>query len=239
MNNQYNNYNNGYNNYNNGYNNNYNNGYNYNYNNWNQPPMPPMNNNNDDDSNKGGGIISFILALLILIVAVAFLLHLLGVVDLKELYNKYILKEETKEVVDTPTKPEEKEEDKDEITEETKKELDNYCTFVDESGNYKIEDNQNMICLDNVCMLQVKDNIYAKNCKTNEYGKKTVDEFTKALQREVILNTLCTNIDANGNYTNTDENNEYEVSCNNFTCTAKIDGVDYSKNCQEQQEPTE
>lgn len=218
--------NNNYNGYNNGYNN---------YNNWNQMPpmMPPnnnYNNNNDDDSNKGGGILSFLIALILLIAAVAFLLHLLGVINLKELYNKYILKEETQEVLED--EEEKQPEVKDEITDEIKKELDNYCTLIDSEGHYFKQEENNILCVDNICKLQKEDKVYTKDCKNNSYNTTTTDEFSQDLQKEVIFNTLCSNLDSEGNYTYKDENNEYEYTCNNYTCQVKIADKEYTKTCQ-------
>lgn len=230
MNNQYNNYNNGYNNYNNNYNG-------YNYNNWNQMPNPMMqpnnnNYNNDDDSNKGGGIISFLVALILLAALVVFLLHLLGIINVKELYNKYILKEtETEEVTEQETPPQQ-EETSDEILEETKKELDNICSLTDENGNYNKEVSNNIICNSNSCFIQKGEDIYAKNCTTNQYFKSTEEELTTILKQTTILETLCNSLDANGNYTNQDENKEYEYSCTNYVCQVKIDDKEFTKTCQ-------
>lgn len=245
MNNQY---------YNNGYNNGYNNYNPNNFNNWNQMPQQNMNYNNDDDnSNKGGGFFSFLLALIILIVAVAFLLHLIGVFDLKELYNKYILKQdETKEVEKTEDK---EEQEKEEVTEDAetkaKKQLDNMCSLVDESGNYNVDIDESTFtkgtCGNNVCAyIDIDDELiekiqknpdyqlaegekmelYTKDCKTGEYNKRTIDYESNF---EIMLDTACANVDTNGNYNVS--SGDSNVTCTNYECEVTSNGKTYNKTC--------
>lgn len=55
------------------------------------------------------------------------------------------------------------------------------------------------------------------------------------IQSSIALNTACSNIDANGNYsTNSDgigDDEDGAVSCSNFTCSAVYNGRTYSKGC--------
>ncbi len=58
------------------------------------------------------------------------------------------------------------------------------------------------------------------------------------IQANIAMQTACSNIDANGNYSGTIEGNagsdaqdENTINCTNFTCTAKYNGRTYTKNC--------
>lgn len=56
------------------------------------------------------------------------------------------------------------------------------------------------------------------------------------IQANIAMQTACSNIDANGNYSGTvDDGIETKetsaVSCSSFTCTAQYNGRTYTKKC--------
>lgn len=222
MNNQYNgnNYN-PYNQYNNGYNNQ-------------MPPqqMPPQQYHQPDD-NRGGGFFSFLLAFILLAVAVVFLLQILGIIDVKEIYDKYVVRNDDTKEVDTKDddKKEEEEQEKDEISSEIKKQLDEMCPLIDENGTYVDENKDDRTCKNKICTIEVKDYLYSKKCDSDEYIKESLEEKTKELERQYILNLLCSMVDEAGNYT-PDEADQGKYSCNEFVCKVNLDGKEYTGTCK-------
>ncbi len=53
------------------------------------------------------------------------------------------------------------------------------------------------------------------------------------IQANIMLQTACSNIDSNGNYTSSSGANGagQDVNCQNFTCTANYNNKTYSKDC--------
>ena len=53
------------------------------------------------------------------------------------------------------------------------------------------------------------------------------------IQANIMLQTACSNIDANGNYTSSSGANDAgnDVTCTGFNCTATYNGKTYSKDC--------
>ncbi len=57
------------------------------------------------------------------------------------------------------------------------------------------------------------------------------------IQSNLAINTACSNIDNNGNYTTADSSitgtsDDGYVSCSSFTCTAYYNGRTFSKSCK-------
>lgn len=226
MNNQYN-PNNNNNLYNNQYNN-YNNGYN---NGWpNQMQSPQPNNNQHNDDNRGGGFFSFLFALILLGAAVAFLLHLLGIIDLKELYDKYIVRNDNTQEVDKKEEKTKDKEEKENNLDTSKKELDNMCGLVDNEGSYQVVGKGDSGCSEYLCILTEKDIVYAKDCKTNEYYELDKDEVEERAQQIINLKSKCSIVDEYGNYIPT-EPDEYHTSCSDFVCRSEVNGKEYIRAC--------
>ena len=53
------------------------------------------------------------------------------------------------------------------------------------------------------------------------------------IQANIMLQTACSNIDANGNYTSKagGDGEGEDVRCENFTCTANYNNKEYVKDC--------
>ena len=55
------------------------------------------------------------------------------------------------------------------------------------------------------------------------------------IQSNLALNTACSQVNNNGNYTTSGINSTTDgyVKCTNYNCTAKYNGKTYSKNCKQ------
>lgn len=54
------------------------------------------------------------------------------------------------------------------------------------------------------------------------------------IQSSIALNTACSNVDVNGNYTSSVNESTADgyVNCTGFTCTAHYNGKDFTRECK-------
>lgn len=206
------NYNQNYNNYNQGYNQ----GYNEGYDNYNQ--------NNNNNNNSGGGFLSTLIALAALIGLVYLLLRLLGI-DAMDYIEKYIKKDgdNTEEKEPTSEKPSETPTEIKKIS--VKETLKTYCTKIDSSGNYLLEelDEEDAMegnltfCQDNTCYFT-----RAKKTSSTDTKEDTDEDKESESKKEDSEDKKDeTDKDDKKDKTNEDDKIDYE------------EGILYSYNCQD------
>ncbi len=113
-----------------------------------------------------------------------------------------------------------------------KNELQNLCnTKLDSDGNY-ISSDGNPACFGNVCtFIDESEKMYSLNCSSGEYEKNDWLD----VKSEMMLSTMCSGTDSNGNYVYENDDDEYSVSkCENNVCYLEYkDGRQKSKVCKQ------